>query len=44
MHTFDKKGPDGTTFAAEQLAEATAATLHDYFATVVKTSDLVGDS
>jgi nicotinamidase-related amidase len=44
MHTFDKKGPDGTTYAAEQLAEATAATLHDYFATVVKTSDLVGDS
>jgi nicotinamidase-related amidase len=44
MHTFDKKGPDGTIFSAEHLAAATAATLHNYFATVVTTADLVGDS
>ena len=40
MHTFDKANAEGVTFAAEQLSAATAATLHDYFATVVTTADL----
>jgi nicotinamidase-related amidase len=44
MHTFDKTDASGVTFTAEQLAAATAATLHDYFATVVTTRQLVGDS
>ena len=44
MHTFDKLGPDGTVYPAKQLSSATAATLHNYFATVVTTADLVGDS
>ncbi len=41
MHTFDKVDADGVTFTAAQLSAATAATLHDYFATVVTTKDLV---
>jgi nicotinamidase-related amidase len=40
-HTFDKRGPDGVVHSAESLASATAATLHDYFGTVVRTDDLV---
>ena len=40
-HTFDKIGPDGAHYPAEQLAAATAASLHGYFATVVRTDDLV---
>jgi nicotinamidase-related amidase len=43
-YTFDKTAPDGTAYTAEQLSAATAATLHDYFATVVTTDDLVGGS
>jgi nicotinamidase-related amidase len=41
MHTFDKIDAAGTTFTAAQLSAATAATLHDYFATVVATADLI---
>jgi nicotinamidase-related amidase len=40
-HTFDRRGPDGMIMTAEQLAQATATSLHEEFATVVKTADLV---
>ena len=43
-YTFDKPGPDGSTYPAEQLSAATGATLHQYFATVVRTAQLLGDS
>jgi nicotinamidase-related amidase len=39
-HTFDRRGPDGETVSAEDLARATAASLHDEFATVVGTDDV----
>lgn len=41
-HTFDRTGPDGTLMTADELARATATNLHGEFATVVRTSDLVG--
>ncbi len=41
-HTFDRRHPDGEVIAAEQLARATAASLHGEFATVVRTAELVG--
>jgi nicotinamidase-related amidase len=40
-HTFDRKGPDGEVVPAEALARATAANLHEEFATVTTTADLV---
>jgi nicotinamidase-related amidase len=40
-HTFDRTGPDGTVVTADELARATAANLHDEFAQVVATRDLV---
>jgi nicotinamidase-related amidase len=40
--TFDREGPDGQVVTAEELTRATAASLHDEFATVVSTRDLVG--
>jgi nicotinamidase-related amidase len=40
MYTFDKVDAAGAHFTAEQLSAATAASLHDYFATVVTTKDL----
>ena len=40
--TFDRQGPDGEVVTAEELTRATAASLHDEFATVVSTRDLVG--
>src|SRR5829696_8530276 len=40
-HTFDRTGPDGTTMTADELARATATSLHGEFATVVTTDDLV---
>ena len=43
-HTFDRTGPDGTVVTADELARATATSLHDEFATVVSTADLVGDA
>jgi len=36
-HTFDRVGPDGVTVSADDLARATAASLHDEFATVLST-------
>ncbi len=42
-YTFDRSGPDGQTMRADELARATATNLHEEFATVVSTSDLVGE-
>src|SRR3954451_7895939 len=39
--TFDREGPDGTVMSAEELARATATSLHGEFATVVATRDLI---
>jgi nicotinamidase-related amidase len=41
-HTFDRTGPDGETLSADELARATATSLHREFATVVRTTELVG--
>jgi nicotinamidase-related amidase len=41
-HTFDRTGPDGTMLSADELARATATSLHGEFATVVNTENLVG--
>jgi nicotinamidase-related amidase len=38
-HTFDRVGPDGRTVTADELASATAASLHGEFARVVLTDD-----
>jgi len=40
-HTFDRTGPDGERLTADELARATAASLHGEFATVVRTDELV---
>jgi nicotinamidase-related amidase len=40
-HTFDRTGPDGTTMTADELARATATSLHEEFATVALTRDLL---
>src|SRR4051794_17754620 len=40
-HTFDRESPDGTVMSADELARATATSLHGEFATVVRTEDLV---
>jgi nicotinamidase-related amidase len=40
-HTFDRTGPDGAVVSADELARATAASLHGEFATVTTTADLV---
>jgi len=40
-HTFDRVGPDGTSMTAEELAKATATNLHDQFATVVNTEQVL---
>jgi nicotinamidase-related amidase len=39
---YDREGPVGEVVTAEELTRATAASLHDEFATVVSTRDLVG--
>jgi nicotinamidase-related amidase len=39
-HTFDRAGPDGTVMSADELARATATSLHGEFATVVATADV----
>ncbi|MGH8779694.1 cysteine hydrolase family protein [Paraburkholderia sp.] len=36
--TFGRRGPDGKTFTAEQMHETALASLHDEFATVVRTT------
>ncbi|HEY7631841.1 MAG TPA: cysteine hydrolase family protein [Thermoleophilaceae bacterium] len=40
-HTFDREAPDGVLVTADELARATAASLHGEFATVVSTADLL---
>jgi nicotinamidase-related amidase len=40
-HTFDRVGPDGSRLTADQLAQATATSLHGEFATVVSTRDVL---
>jgi len=40
-HTFDLRGPDGEVIPADLLARVTAANLHDEFAQVVQTRDVV---
>jgi len=40
-YTFERAGPDGTVMTADELARATATSLHGEFATVVATADLV---
>ena len=40
-HTFDRTGPDGTVMTADELARATATSLHEEFAAIVRTADLV---
>ena len=40
-HTFDRTGPDGSTWTADQLVRATAVNLHGEFAEVVSTDDLL---
>jgi nicotinamidase-related amidase len=42
--TYDRPTPDGEMLTADQLTKATAASLHGEFATVVRTSDLLGAS
>ena len=39
-HTFDRTGPDGTRMTADELARATATSIHGEFATVVATAEL----
>ncbi len=41
-HTFDRRAMDGEWIRADELARTTAANLHDEFATVVGTADLLG--
>jgi predicted TPR repeat methyltransferase len=38
---FDRTGPDGSLMTADELARATATSLHEEFATVVHTEELV---
>ena len=40
-HTFDRTGPDGTVVSADELMRVTATNLHEEFATVVSTKELV---
>jgi nicotinamidase-related amidase len=40
-HTFDRTGPDGTVMTGDELARATATSLHEEFATIVTTDELV---
>ena len=39
--TFDKVGPDGTKFAAEIIHEIELASLHNEFANVISTHELL---
>ncbi|MDQ2889727.1 MAG: cysteine hydrolase [Gemmatimonadota bacterium] len=40
--TFERIGPDGTHFTAEQMHDTALASLNGEFATVVSTDDLIG--
>lgn len=42
-HTFDRRGPDGRTWSADRLAQATAVNLHGEFADVVTTAELISN-
>jgi nicotinamidase-related amidase len=42
-HAFDRRTPDGDVVTAEAICRATAASLHDEFATVTSTAALLGD-
>src|SRR4051794_16589637 len=42
-HTFDRRGPDGTVMTADELARATATSIHEEFATVISTRDLTDE-
>ncbi|WP_323120699.1 cysteine hydrolase family protein [Burkholderia alba] len=39
--TFERRGPDGRHFSAEQMHETALASLHGEFATVVDTTDIL---
>lgn len=40
--TFERKGPDGKLYTAEQMHDTALASLHKEFATVVDTSSILG--
>jgi len=40
-YTFDRAAPDGSITSASQLAHVTATNLHQEFATIVQTNDLI---
>jgi len=40
-HTFDRIGPGGEHVAADELMRVTGVNLHDEFAQVVRTADLL---
>lgn len=40
-HTFDRTSPSGDVFTADHLADVTATNLHEEFATVCNTNDLL---
>ena len=40
-HTFDRRAPSGELITADELARVTATNLHEEFATVCATSDLI---
>jgi len=42
-HTFDREGPDGTVLTADELARATATSIHGEFATVISTRDVTDE-
>ncbi len=42
--TFDRTSPQGEPVSADELARATATNLHEEFATVCRTADLVGSA
>ena len=42
-HTFDRRGPDGVVVTADELARATAASIHGEFAAVVSTRDVTDE-
>jgi nicotinamidase-related amidase len=39
--TFERTGPDGLTLSADELTRATVASLHEEFATIVHTHDVL---
>ncbi|MFZ0168557.1 MAG: cysteine hydrolase family protein [Candidatus Dormiibacterota bacterium] len=42
-HAFDRVGPGGVKVTADEVCRATAASLHEEFATVVTTRELLGN-